>query len=156
MKQRETPREALEQQLDNAYRERAHLVALLAAMTSGAVIVPAPDIDDEDSWQIAHLNIGGRQASWHISPRDADLLEAVEHVPADDPRARWDGHSTEDKYARIRQHTRLLYRACGPECAEMHQGGHRCRPNRPGSEGGSSIADCAADDRRRLLEKEGE
>jgi hypothetical protein len=118
--------EHAEQERDRAYRERAHLVALLAAMTPYAVIAPAPDID-EPGWQIAYLQIGGQQASWHISPRDADLFNHLEHVPADDPRARWDGHTTDDKYARIRQHTQLLMRSCGPECAEMHRGGPRCQ-----------------------------
>lgn len=118
--------EQAEAERDGAYSERAHLVALLAAMTDGAVIAPAPDVEAL-GWQIAYLNIGGRQASWHIAPRDAELFEATERVPADDPRAQWDGHSTEDKYARIRQHTRLLYRSCGPECAEMHRGGFRCK-----------------------------
>jgi len=121
-----SPLAAVEAERDGAYRERAHLVALLAAMTDGAVIAPAPDVD-EPGWQIAYLKIGGRQASWHISPRDADLFEQVEHVTADHPRAQWDGHTTDDKYARIRQHTRLLWRSCGPECAEMHRGGHHCR-----------------------------
>jgi hypothetical protein len=85
---------------DGAYRERAHLVALLAAMTDGAVITPATDID-EPGWQIVYLNLGGRQASWHISPRDADLFRHVERVDSNDPRGHWDGHTTEEKYAGI-------------------------------------------------------
>lgn len=89
-----------DEQLDNAYRERAHLLGFLAAVTPGAVIAPALDVD-EPGWQIAYLTIGGRQASWHISPRDAELFAHVEHVPVDDPRARWDGHTTEQKYERI-------------------------------------------------------
>lgn len=95
------------QALDAAYRERAHLVALLAAMTPGAVIAPALDLD-EPGWWIAYLNVGGRQASWHINPRDALLFAAVEHVGADDPRAQWDGHTTEDKYAWIAAYTAEL------------------------------------------------
>ncbi|MFB8772126.1 hypothetical protein [Streptomyces broussonetiae] len=88
---------------DGAYRERAHLVALLAAMTDGAVITYAPDVD-EPGWQIVYLTIGGRQASWHISPRDADLFTHVERVEADHLRAQWDGHTTDQKYARIVDH----------------------------------------------------
>ncbi|CAL9598641.1 hypothetical protein [Streptomyces sp. enrichment culture] len=114
-----------ERERDGAYGERAHLVALLAAMTDGAVIAPAVDVA-EPGWQIVYLTIGGRQASWHISPRDAGLFDDVEHVSADDPRAHWDGHSTEDKYARIRQHTRRLARRCGPACAEAHTYTGRC------------------------------
>ncbi|MEU8555927.1 hypothetical protein AB0C80_18325 [Streptomyces anthocyanicus] len=118
-------RHKAERERDGAYGERAHLVALLAAMTDGAVIAPAVDVA-APGWQIVYLAIGGRQASWHISPRDAGLFDDVEHVSADDPRAHWDGHSTEDKYARIRQHTRQLARRCGSACAEGHTYTGRC------------------------------
>ncbi|MGY0023725.1 hypothetical protein ACVHNB_32745 [Streptomyces sp. YJ-C3] len=110
---------------DGAYRERAHLVALLAAMTSDAVIAPAPDVD-EPGWQIAYLTIGDRQASWHISPRDAELFAAVEHVEADDPRAQWDGHTTDEKYEHIAATTAELMQRCGPECSEGHTETGRC------------------------------
>lgn len=84
---------------DGAYRERAHLCALLAALYP-SVIAPAPDVD-EDGWQILYLAIGGKQASWHIAPRDAELYAHVEHVPADDSRAQWDGHTTAEKYGHL-------------------------------------------------------
>jgi hypothetical protein len=96
-----TREQAIEQR-DGAYRERAHLVALLAGLTRGAVIAPAPDVD-EPGWQIVYLTIGSHQASWHVHPRDADLFAHVERVEADDPQAQWDGHTTEEKYERIRQ-----------------------------------------------------
>jgi len=98
--------DALYDALDGAYRERAHLVALLAAMTEGAVIAPAHDVE-VPGWQIAYLTLGGWQASWHIAPRDADLFRGVDHVSVDDPRAQWDGHTTDAKYTRIRNHTRV-------------------------------------------------
>ncbi|MFF9043306.1 hypothetical protein [Streptomyces parvulus] len=132
--------EDAEAERDGAYRERAHLVALLAAMTDGAVIAPAPDVE-EPGWQIAYLTIGGRQASWHISPRDGALFADVEHVPGDDPRARWDGHSTDDKYARIRQHTRLLARRCGPACAEAHTYTGRCEGAHQVDDAGTTAPD---------------
>jgi hypothetical protein len=97
---------------DGAYRERAQLLALLAALHP-SVIAPAPDVD-EPGWQILYLRIGGRQASWHIAPRDAELLAHVQHIPADDRRAQWDGHTTEEKYADIGEHAARLYtEACG-------------------------------------------
>lgn len=117
--------EQAEAERDGAYRERAHLVALLAAMTDNAVIAPAPDVD-EPGWQIAYLQLGGWQASWHISPRDADLFKNVEHVPADDPRAQWDGHTTAEKYAHIATLTAELAQRCGPACAEGHTYTGRC------------------------------
>jgi hypothetical protein len=114
-----------EAERDGAYRERAHLVALLAALTDGAVITYATDVD-EPGWQIVYLNLGDRQASWHISPRDADLFTHVERVEHDDPRGHWDGHTTQDKYAGIAAWTAELMQQCGPECAEMHTGAGRC------------------------------
>jgi hypothetical protein len=90
---------------DGAYRERAHLVALLATLYP-SVIAPALDLD-EPGWWIAYLTIGGRQASWHISPRDAGLFTRVERVHRDDPRALWDGHTTDAKYEWLREHTAL-------------------------------------------------
>ncbi len=115
---------------DCAYRERAHLVALLAAMTDGAVIAPAPDVD-EPGWQIAYLTIGGHQATWHISPRDADLFAHIEPVDPDDPRAQWDGHGTELKYARIAAYAAELAERCGPACAEGHTYAGRCEGAHP-------------------------
>lgn len=97
----------LEGQRDGAYRERAQLLALLAALHP-SVIAPAPDVE-EPGWQILYLRIGGKQASWHIAPQDAELYAHVEHVPANDSRAQWDGHTTEEKYAHIGQHAARLY-----------------------------------------------
>ncbi|WP_405956096.1 hypothetical protein [Streptomyces phaeochromogenes] len=97
----------LTEERDGAYRERAQLLALLASLQP-SVIAPAPDVD-EDGWQILYLWIGGKQASWHIAPRDAELYAHVEHVPADDRRAQWDGHTTEQKYDHIGQHAARLY-----------------------------------------------
>lgn len=110
---------------DGAYRERAHLVALLAAMTDGAVITYAPDTD-EPGWQIVYLTIGDRQCSWHIAPRDAELFTHVERVGALDVRALWDGHTTEEKYAGIAAHTSELAQRCGPACSERHSYSGRC------------------------------
>lgn len=85
---------------DGAYRERAQLLAWLAALHP-AVLALAPDVD-EPGWQILYLNPSyGGQMSWHIAPRDADLFEHVEQVSIDDERAQWDGHTTAEKYQRM-------------------------------------------------------
>lgn len=97
----------LTKERDGAYRERAHLLALLAALHP-SVIAPAPDVD-EDGCQILYLRIDGKQASWHIHPDDTHLFIRVEQVAADDRRAQWDGHTTEQKYTHIGQHTARLY-----------------------------------------------
>ncbi|WP_330349251.1 hypothetical protein [Streptomyces sp. NBC_00582] len=106
---RDTKRELEQAQADRdgAYRERAQLLALLASLHP-SVIAPALDVE-EPEWQILYLRIGGQQASWHIAPRDAELFAHVEHVPADDSRAQWDGHTTEEKYAHIGEHATRLY-----------------------------------------------
>ncbi|WP_106435674.1 hypothetical protein [Streptomyces sp. TOR3209] len=115
----------VEAERDGAYRERAHLVALLAALTDGAVISYARDVD-EPGWQIVYLTLGGHQATWHISPRDADLFAHVERVDVEDPRAQWDGHTTEQKYERIAAWTAELAERCGPACSETHTETGRC------------------------------
>ncbi|WP_030525765.1 hypothetical protein, partial [Nocardia rhamnosiphila] len=94
-------------------------------MVDHAVIAPAPDVD-EPGWWLLYLTLGGRQASWHISPQDATLFRHVEHVTAADARAQWDGHSTEDKYAGIAAWTAELAQRCGPACSEQHTETGRC------------------------------
>ncbi|WP_201724785.1 hypothetical protein [Streptomyces antimycoticus] len=97
-----------EAERDQAYRERAHLLAWIAALhPANAVITAAADVD-EPGWQLLYLLVGGWQMSWHIAPRDAELFAQVEHVGPDDPRAQWDGHSTPEKYERIQQHVERL------------------------------------------------
>lgn len=88
---------------DGAYRERAQLLAWLAALHAPhAVLAPAADIEDEDGWWLLFLTVAGRQLSWHIAPRDAELFNHVQRVDVTDPRAQWDGHTTAEKYERIR------------------------------------------------------
>lgn len=103
--------EEQQQVIDGAYRERAHLVALLAALNP-SVLAPAGDVG-EPGWSIVYVYLHGdaaSQLSWHISPRDVGLFQHVERVTADDPRAQWDGHSTETKYELIRIATAKLGR----------------------------------------------
>ncbi|MEV6124403.1 hypothetical protein AB0M23_28500 [Streptomyces sp. NPDC052077] len=122
----------LTKERDGAYRERAHLLAWLAGLHApNAVLAPAIDIDDEDGWWLLFLTIAGRQLSWHIAPRDVALLNHVERVDVADPRAQWDGHTTEEKYARIAAWTAELAKRCGPACAEGHTYTGRCESARP-------------------------
>lgn len=90
----------VEAERDGVYRERAQLLAWLATLVP-AVITPATDVD-EPGWLLLYLHTAAGQLSWHIAPRDVELFAHVEHVPADDPRAQWDGHTTDEKYERIR------------------------------------------------------
>ncbi|MBQ1122612.1 hypothetical protein [Streptomyces sp. B15] len=93
-------RQRAEEERDGAYRERAQLLAWLAALVP-AVLAPAPDID-EDGWQLLFLHTPQGQLSWHIHPRDVPLFDHAQRVQDGDARARWDGHTTEEKYDRIR------------------------------------------------------
>ncbi|MDX3069874.1 hypothetical protein PV518_48505 [Streptomyces sp. ND04-05B] len=108
--------EKAEAERDGAYRERAHLLAWLAVRHE-AVLAPAPDVE-EPGWQILYLYATAWQMSWHISPRDAELFDHVERVAADHPRAQWDGHTTEQKYAHIRNYVRALHRSALDEPKE--------------------------------------
>ncbi|MEU1141816.1 hypothetical protein ABZ392_33910 [Streptomyces sp. NPDC005885] len=97
-----------EKERDGAYRERAQLLAWIAALhPATTVITQSPDVD-EDGWQLLYLVAGGWQMSWHIHPRDADLFRHVTVVDVTDARAQWDGHGTVQKYERIHNHVRLL------------------------------------------------
>ncbi|MGW3442210.1 hypothetical protein [Streptomyces sp. NPDC001076] len=100
--------DSYERERDHAYRERAQLLAWLAALhPATTVITDSPDVD-EDGWQLLYLVAGGWQMSWHIAPEDGELFRHVTKVDVTDPRAQWDGHGSEQKYERIRNHTRLL------------------------------------------------
>lgn len=85
---------------DGAYRERAQLLAWLATLVP-SVITPAADVY-EDGWRLLFLHTPQGQLSWHIHPRDVPLFDHVQQVPDGDPRGQWDGHTTEEKYGRIR------------------------------------------------------
>lgn len=82
----------------DVYRERAHLIAHLAAIYP-AVLQHGAD-PAEPGWPVLYIELPTGQASWHISPDDLDLLE---HVPAG--AATWDGHDTAEKYRRLDQAT---------------------------------------------------
>jgi len=92
--------------LDAVYRERAHLVAHLASLYPSVLVESAPDAPD---WAIVYVDLPTGQASWHIATRDLPLFAGVQVVPADDPRAVWDQHSTAEKYRRVATSTRLVH-----------------------------------------------
>nr|WTB35123.1 hypothetical protein OG781_41785 [Streptomyces sp. NBC_00830] len=71
-----------------------------------SVLAPAPDAGD--GWHRLFLRAGGWQFTWPIHPADLMLFDHVKRVPAGDARARWDGHTTAQKYLRIRTHTAVL------------------------------------------------
>ena len=80
----------------NIYRERAHLLALLAMDVPALGFTPT-DAKDGFSRGLA-LQIGGRWLTWHIADEDLDLFD---HVPFSET-FEWDGHTTDEKYEVIR------------------------------------------------------
>lgn len=76
------------------YRERAALVALLAA------IYPSWFGSDpkEPDYPVIYVQTEAGQLSWHISRDDMDLFAHVTLIN-EEP---WDGHSTDEKYDRIK------------------------------------------------------
>lgn len=80
--------------MDSVYRERAHLVAHLAALYPSVIGYDDPA---EPEWAVVYVKTAQGQMSWHISPDDMDLFT---HVPRG-VAITWDGHTTEEKYARL-------------------------------------------------------
>lgn len=98
--------ELAEAERDQAYRERAQVLAWIASGLP-SVVTPAPDVD-EPGWLLLFLYPHpDAQLSWHIAPRDVALFADVEHVGPEDSRVQWDGHSSAEKYERIAWLTRM-------------------------------------------------
>ena len=84
--------------LNAAYRERAQLVALLAALYPSHIGHTDPD---EPDWAVVIVEVPTGQLSWHIAPGDMRLFS---HVQRTSRICRgWDGHTAEEKYERIRE-----------------------------------------------------
>ncbi|MFF9312185.1 hypothetical protein ACF1BS_14865 [Streptomyces sp. NPDC014748] len=88
---------------DTARSETAQLLAWLAALHPSTAVITS-----EDGWHLLYLVAGGWQMAWPIRPDDLHLFRHVTVVEPSDPRAQWDGHGTEQKYQRVRNHVRLL------------------------------------------------
>lgn len=95
---------ATPEQLAEVYRERARLVAFLAAIHPAVISFSDPDAP---GWAVITIDTPAGQLSWHISAEDLDLFPEglAARVHAEDPRAKWDGHTTEEKYDRLTELT---------------------------------------------------
>lgn len=87
------------EQTNAVYRDRAHILALLA-LHYPAYVAYSDRTNPE--WAVLTLDTPEGQMSWHIAPADVGLFTHVRR--ADDALAAeaYDGHSTEDKHDRIR------------------------------------------------------
>lgn len=82
-------------ELDAAYTERANLVALLAALYPSYWDYADPQCP---KWPVVFVELPTGQASWHFSPDDWWIGACIPRRHG----AVWDGHTTEQKYQRIR------------------------------------------------------
>jgi hypothetical protein len=85
---------------DKAYRERAALVAYLAACH------PSQWADEGSDWPIVYVQTPAGQMSWHIARADQGLFGHVRPI-GEGPAPQWDGHTTEQKYERLAELTRM-------------------------------------------------
>lgn len=89
------------------YRERAHLLALLASVLDPSMSHIGETDPEAEGWPVLTFETPAGQGSWHIAPGDVALFAHIRPTTADD--RPWDGHTTEEKYARVA----LLSRAMG-------------------------------------------
>ena len=102
---------------DVAFTERARLLAWAASTREVADAVVAPSTqaaplgsaEGDPTWFL-YLYIDGYQWGWQIHPGDLDLFDEVRRVPADSPRAKWDGHTVAQKYQQMKDITRINHR----------------------------------------------
>lgn len=81
---------------DAVYRERAHLVAHLATVYPSTI---GPHDPNWPEWSVVIIDTPTGQMSWHVAPTDLDLFRHV----ATSTINTWDGHTTEEKYERLRR-----------------------------------------------------
>ncbi|MFJ2267773.1 hypothetical protein ACIOHO_15630 [Streptomyces sp. NPDC087849] len=93
-------RDQAEAALDATYRERAHLVAHLAAIHPSHIGHTDPTAPD---WAVVTVETPAGQMTWHIAERDMDLFTHVQ--PTNRICRGWDGHTTDEKYQRMRDLT---------------------------------------------------
>ncbi|GGS98800.1 hypothetical protein GCM10010156_66150 [Planobispora rosea] len=104
--------------LRSVYAERAALIAYLAGQHPAVIVendLSAPDM------ALIYLDTPAGQLSWHLHPHDLHLFDHVARVTAPAGPV-WDGHSTDEKYRRLR---RLVNGSAGS-----------ARHDRPSSPGG--------------------
>lgn len=94
---------AIEEAKDNAYWERNQLVADLARQfDSHMVRHPDSDTSWEDDWRyIICIHTPAGQMTWHI--HDNEATSTFGFVEVDPAGEHWDGHTTEEKYERLRK-----------------------------------------------------
>lgn len=84
---------------DGAYRERDRLVAALSKLFPSYLARHPADEPWEEDWRwIVYVDLPTGQASWHIHDSELDWFS---HLRRQAHEVAWDGHTTEQKYARL-------------------------------------------------------
>lgn len=87
--------------LDAAYLERNRLVAMLASLYPSGLKKTAISGWDEEWHGCVYIDTPEGQMSWHYHERDGWLFEGLPQYKGE-----WDGHTTDEKYARLWRLTR--------------------------------------------------
>ncbi len=87
----------LQQQVDRAYWERNQLVAFLSRLYP-SWSAPATDTDPGEYWHVVYVESPAGQLSWHVHESE---MGHFQHLDGNEP-GTWDGHTTEEKYDRLR------------------------------------------------------
>ncbi|MCF3101457.1 hypothetical protein IPZ58_07665 [Streptomyces roseoverticillatus] len=87
---------AAETERDAVYRERARLIAHLAALHPSHIGHTDPNAPE---WAVVIVESPAGQLSWHIAERDMDLFAHVQ--PTNRICRGWDGHTVNKKYERM-------------------------------------------------------
>ncbi|MER6103599.1 hypothetical protein ABT115_15075 [Streptomyces sp. NPDC001832] len=111
--------EQAEAAADATYRERAHLVALLAALHPSHIGHTDPAAPE---WAVVIVETPAGQMSWHIAERDMNLFTHVQ--PTNRICRGWDGHTTDEKYARMRDLTEAAPNLLSLDTVAEHQREH--------------------------------
>lgn len=110
------PKRNCQTQLNAVYAERDLLVALLARIVENLDFPPfdswrckhedKPGENWEDDWRnVIFITIPTGQLSWHVHDSEMHLFDHLALLdPSEFPECKWDGHTTEQKYERIREY----------------------------------------------------
>jgi hypothetical protein len=109
-----TQHDAAVEQLEAARRELVHALSLISAIYPAVL---CRNSDDTSMYPNATLPEGvtvlyvqtlAGQLAWPIEQTERGLFRHVGNVPPGDHRARWDGHTTEERHRRMNQQRRML------------------------------------------------
>lgn len=97
---------------DNAYSERNRLAGLLAALLRASSHIGRTDEATPD-YSVAIVGTPFGQASWHIPDRDLAFFDGIE--ASGDESSTYDGHTTDEKHARLEAMRRSLLGTLVPD-----------------------------------------